>query len=637
MEEEEELLVDDFDGQCCRTYPDNHSKITQWRKRKLTLISTTTTTVTVASTSVTTVVPGSDLISPKRRKVDDLPVGIAIGRRRENDREKPGPSSRDIATPSDPFVGHRWPGFEPPFPGMTGSFPPPPPPWGATAGMNVTKPPYGPIPMGYQLARDPLTGQILLIPTSDASVWPGQPSIPPPAGHLPAPSPSHRSLAEPLLPQRKREPPETITVSDSDEEHQPPRLPSPPREPETPAVTQEVRETVTVVKTERLSVHEPAEETPDVETAVKDEPEPEVDEDSTKLVAEIMLELSEQVVETHEGFNALLDGINIKQEAEMREWHMFHTLCEATRQDCYDLGLGDRCHKLGVGVLCEATYQEYVEILNWVDPLTLLKKQYNLHQYQSQESEVVAKKFIEEKMSEKRDETGLQLEEGFQCPTPKIKSLERVLHKIKNMEIMSELEVDLRSKICQLQALYQDKQSELSKMKLSPKKLLRKQKQRGPGRPKKRTLKSVKRKMGRPRKIAVKTTESPPSLTPMDGLAAALKSSQGQLLRPPKLTASTSAQKSSYVTNLSTISARFMKGKANPFANLMKLASTPSETPVKEEEPSTCKEVSSTSSSEDESPVSSRVTSPSPSSDESDKETLASSFRSGKVHAARVV
>ena len=31
---DEELLVDDFDGQCCRTYPNNHSKILAWRRSK---------------------------------------------------------------------------------------------------------------------------------------------------------------------------------------------------------------------------------------------------------------------------------------------------------------------------------------------------------------------------------------------------------------------------------------------------------------------------------------------------------------------------------------------------------------------------------------------------------------------------
>ena len=33
-EEVEELFVDDFDGQCSRTYPDNHSKIVRWRASK---------------------------------------------------------------------------------------------------------------------------------------------------------------------------------------------------------------------------------------------------------------------------------------------------------------------------------------------------------------------------------------------------------------------------------------------------------------------------------------------------------------------------------------------------------------------------------------------------------------------------
>ena len=29
-----EVLVDDFDGQCCRTYPYNHSKIRRWRQER---------------------------------------------------------------------------------------------------------------------------------------------------------------------------------------------------------------------------------------------------------------------------------------------------------------------------------------------------------------------------------------------------------------------------------------------------------------------------------------------------------------------------------------------------------------------------------------------------------------------------
>ena len=33
-DEDEDVLVDDFDGQCCRTYPYNHSKIQRWRENR---------------------------------------------------------------------------------------------------------------------------------------------------------------------------------------------------------------------------------------------------------------------------------------------------------------------------------------------------------------------------------------------------------------------------------------------------------------------------------------------------------------------------------------------------------------------------------------------------------------------------
>lgn len=182
-----------------------------------------------------------------------------------------------------------------------------------------------------------------------------------------------------------------------------------------------------------------------------------------------------------------------------------------------------------------------------------------------------------------------------------------------------------------LRKVYDEKQARLSKIKSTPKKSSASAKNtpaksktaaaagdsdnslRGPGRPKKRILKSTRRKMGRPpKKIVAAAVEEPQptpaaveekSPTPMDGLAAALKSSQGtgqsQLLRPPLLTQQ--PQQKSYVTNLSTISARFMKGKANPFANLMtKLAGpTPSETTP--QATSNEKEDSSSSSSSSES------------------------------------
>ncbi len=32
LSDAEEVLVDDFDGQCCRTYPYNHSRIQRWQR-----------------------------------------------------------------------------------------------------------------------------------------------------------------------------------------------------------------------------------------------------------------------------------------------------------------------------------------------------------------------------------------------------------------------------------------------------------------------------------------------------------------------------------------------------------------------------------------------------------------------------
>ena len=70
LESDEEVLVDDFDGQCCRTYPDNHSKIIKWRAekaRKSSTISSGTiaSTVTTTTSTTTTVVKATSLVSRK--------------------------------------------------------------------------------------------------------------------------------------------------------------------------------------------------------------------------------------------------------------------------------------------------------------------------------------------------------------------------------------------------------------------------------------------------------------------------------------------------------------------------------------------------------------------------------------------
>ena len=342
------------------------------------------------------------------------------------------------------------------------------------------------------------------------------------------------------------------------------------------------------------------------------------------LSSEEMTNLKEEAVDdTYEGLNALVLGIDLLEEAEQQNWLMFDTLCEATRQECYDLGLGDSCHKLGTDILCRATYLEYIDILNWVDPMVLLKQEFSyVRQYPNQAVEIRTQNSIMERVADHKKEGDplLQLQDNFECPPPKIKSLERMKQKIRNWEIMSQLEVELRNKLVDLRQRYEE--SNALKVRTSPKKALSassratptKQKlceakepslasgsnggERGPGRPKKRVLKSTKRKMGRPPKKIVQPPEEQEesdvgqpgdntSLTPMGSLAASLSKPQHQnslKVTPQSLEQQTQPQPPSpqkpCVTNLSTIRDRFMKGKANPFANLLKLASAPKEVPA---------------------------------------------------------
>ena len=105
----------------------------------------------------------------------------------------------------------------------------------------------------------------------------------------------------------------------------------------------------------------------------------------------------------------------------------------------------------------------------------------------------------------------------------------------------------------------------------------------------------------------------PPPLTPMmDKFGAYGNNSKprttapqaSNLLRPPKLTANSSPTQQnttkSAFTNLSTINEKFMKGKANPFANLLtKLATKPSNGNAQNESDEKDVEVSSQSDADE--------------------------------------
>ena len=394
------------------------------------------------------------------------------------------------------------------------------------------------------------------------------------------------------------------------------------------------------------------------------------------------------------GLDVLLEGIQVHTKREqivvvessnyVLSFDGLEMLSAVTQSDAWSCGVAG---VIDLSVLCAASEQDYMDILNWVDPLIELKSRYNLHSYKYENSQALCRQFIAAKMKKFKKLNEMSRENERCLPPPDFESLDAVVNRIKNMEIMSQLEVELRSRLAQLQDLYRDKQKAMSRLKSSPKKIgsAMKSKSRGPGRPKKRCLKmSTKTKMGRPRKqrhsddVNDETGDesdnndddddyeeedeanlSPPVLQPWStssrspsppslfeqietkkartsrtaASSSQIVASSSGLLKPPKLTASFSPQQqqqqqsttststsssstmtatlvgakkfgvsssSNSVTNLSMLNAKFMKGKANPFQNLMKLASAPSSNAKTEEDQHNEQSSSSTEEEDDD-------------------------------------
>ena len=363
--------------------------------------------------------------------------------------------------------------------------------------------------------------------------------------------------------------------------------------------------------------------------------------------------------EEHEGFEILFKGLQMLAEGSVTADQLspiqtlsalagLDLLCSVTRNDTFEYGLSKSLldgSRLNLGLLCAITAEDYENHLNWVDPIVKLKKTLNVKKYPNQASEKEARDFISMKIKQFTKDHPESLEEE---KYDNIKMLAKMVKKIKNMEIMSQLEVDMRLKITELQNTFREKQKCLSKLK-TPRKNKnvknKKGKQRGPGRPKKKKFPNPKAKMGRPRKHpkvvpkmeplpvepdpvpevlklekikeeereeeeeeeeSFPDSDAPPILEPQkhcDEMKSELGGScsvggvrGSSLLKPPKLTASSppphshkDSQSSNAAgsgnnvdtrnTTLSTLTSKFMKGKANPFANLLsQLAAPPSAT-----------------------------------------------------------
>ena len=107
-------------------------------------------------------------------------------------------------------------------------------------------------------------------------------------------------------------------------------------------------------------------------------------------------------------------------------------------------------------VLCCVTKGDKIDIETYVDPMISLKKQFNLHDYSTKSSSDMIQNFISKKtayfkrLAENPETTG-----GYHWIDEKEPpSLAKILKKIKNTEIGSELEAKLRTTLMELQEEY---------------------------------------------------------------------------------------------------------------------------------------------------------------------------------------
>ena len=400
--------------------------------------------------------------------------------------------------------------------------------------------------------------------------------VPPPSSTIASSSPSQLSSKSKLpneeeiaIDLAKTSPVQNTAVSKPKQIKTPPPLTQPEKEPQ-------------LESHEQLSMN------------IKQERSEEVT-DEMKLIAESLLDLSTShqiawqpqkikverlsVSEFKEDqFGALLRGIELHEQSK----DGIDMLCAVTHEEASTQVSYDSSHLLlssRFDVLCCVTKRDKIDLDDYIDPIILLRQQFNLRQHQT--SPEAIQSFIQTKAQyyKRLQDSGQDYEQDPEiCP-----SLSKIIKKIKNTEFMSDLEIELRNQLLQLQEDYKEKQSQLSRFK-SPKKRFQKKKGQNKRKPPKR-LTPKRRNSSSPalsKGESSSPVRAPPRLEPsspprLQNSAAESWKQSSALLKPPKLTASLTPQKGgrSSVTNLSTINQKFMKGKANPFANLLsKLAST---------------------------------------------------------------
>ena len=404
--------------------------------------------------------------------------------------------------------------------------------------------------------------------------------------------------AKKIEPPNRKEP-ETITISEDDEEPPQPQpivekkaTASPKLEPKVEAKTEAKKPEIPVE--EELPIDLAKKDTPDADlTEIKREPlDHEHDSELRHLLLESLMEFSQVSRQDSEAFEALLKGIELHQRGSSSGLDMLCAITEEDGLEVVDYKPSQLTLTSRLDILYCVTRVDKIEMDSYVDPLKTLKSKYDLHDYHSETSAQSIQTFIQDKTAyfKRLAETP----ENCFIDDKEPPSLAKILKKIKNTEFFSDVEVQMRQQLIQLQDDYREKQAQLNRMKSPRKKFVKRKRLKGG--------KATTPKRGTPKKMTPKRRNSeaspatrPPKLEPSSPprlqtagsnpecwKKTASSSAGGALLKPPKLTASSLAAttsaalaKKKLVTNLSTINAKFMKGKANPFANLLtKLATS---------------------------------------------------------------
>ena len=271
-------------------------------------------------------------------------------------------------------------------------------------------------------------------------------------------------------------------------------------------------------------------------------------------------------------FNTLLKGIELYEGVDSG----LDMLCALTMDENIPYYSSHMTLASRLDVLCCVTKGDKIDIEEYVDPMSLLKKQYNLHDYATESSSDLIQTFIGKKsayykrLAENPETTGGYHwnDESEQPP-----SLPKILKKIKNTEIASDLEAKLRTTLMELQEVFRKKQSLLGRLKSPRKKYKNRRMKRTPKKggatptnltkkitPKRRNshspaqLPSSSSRLVQPNPPNLEPT-SPPRL--QSSQAAQIWKQSSALLKPPKLTASLSqSAKKEVLTDLSSIKAR---------------------------------------------------------------------------------